>query len=363
MPELPEVETALRGIRPHLEGRRIERLTVRNPRLRLPIPPDLAARLAGEPILGLSRRAKYLLIELGRGSLILHLGMSGSLRVLPAETPPLTHDHLDLVLSDGHCLRLHDPRRFGLFLWTPDPPDLARARHPLLRDLGPEPLEDGFDGDLLYRLAQGRRVAVKSFVMDGSVVVGVGNIYANESLHLAGIHPARGLQPHRSRPLSATCRHHPLGPGGRHRPGRHHTPGLREGRRQPGLFCPVAASLRPYRGALPELRGPGAGATHRPALQLLLPALSALTIGASGSDIGAPLLHSTADLVYLVACASRISVSLEGRRHPVRRPDFKSGWGRQAVLGGFDSHALPPQVHASPKFQRENKKIACESDD
>jgi formamidopyrimidine-DNA glycosylase len=191
VPELPEVETALRGIGPHLDGRRIERLTVRDPRLRLPIPPDLAARLAGEPILGLSRRAKYLLIELGRGSLILHLGMSGSLRVLPAETPPLTHDHLDLVLSDGCCLRLHDPRRFGLFLWTPDSPGLACARHPLLRDLGPEPLEDGFDGDLLHRLALGRRVAVKSFVMDGSVVVGVGNIYANESLHLAGIHPAR----------------------------------------------------------------------------------------------------------------------------------------------------------------------------
>lgn len=191
MPELPEVETALRGIEPHLKGRRIERLTVRDPRLRLPIPPDLAPRLAGEPILGISRRAKYLLIELGRGSLILHLGMSGSLRVLPAETPPLTHDHLDLVLSDARCLRLHDPRRFGLFVWTPDPPGLACARHPLLRDLGPEPLEDGFDGDLLYRLAQGRRVAVKSFVMDGSVVVGVGNIYANESLHLAGIHPAR----------------------------------------------------------------------------------------------------------------------------------------------------------------------------
>ncbi len=191
MPELPEVETALRGIRPFLEGRRIERLTVRNPRLRQPIPPDLAQRLVGEPIRKLSRRAKYLLIELGSGSLILHLGMSGSLRVLPADTPPLTHDHVDLVLSDGRCLRLHDPRRFGLFLWTPDPSDLACARHPLLRDLGPEPLEGGFDGERLYRLAQGRRVAVKPFVMDAGVVVGVGNIYANESLFLAGIHPAR----------------------------------------------------------------------------------------------------------------------------------------------------------------------------
>lgn len=191
MPELPEVETALRGIRPHLEGQRIARLLVRNPRLRQPIPPDLAERLAGQPIVALARRAKYLLIELGAGTLILHLGMSGSLRVLPAETPPLTHDHVDLILADGRCLRFHDPRRFGLFLWTPDPPELARARHPLLCHLGPEPLEAGFDGDRLHRLAQGRRVAVKSLIMDGATVVGVGNIYASESLFLAGIHPAR----------------------------------------------------------------------------------------------------------------------------------------------------------------------------
>jgi formamidopyrimidine-DNA glycosylase len=191
VPELPEVETTLRGIRPHLEGRRIERLLVRDPRLRQPIPPDLAPRLAGQPVLGLERRAKYLLIELGAGTLILHLGMSGSLRILGAGTPPLIHDHLDLVLSDGRALRLHDPRRFGLFLWTPDPPELARARHPLLRGLGPEPLEDGFDGDRLHRQAQGRRIAVKSLIMDAAVVVGVGNIYANESLFLAGIHPAR----------------------------------------------------------------------------------------------------------------------------------------------------------------------------
>jgi formamidopyrimidine-DNA glycosylase len=191
VPELPEVETTLRGIRPHLAGRRIEAMVVRDPRLRLPIPPDLPARLAGQLIGPLSRRAKYLLIEVAGGSLILHLGMSGSLRVVAAQAPPMKHDHVDLVLTDGRALRFHDPRRFGLMIWTPDPPALAVARHPLLCDLGPEPLEDGFDGDHLYRASRGRRVAVKSFVMDAGVVVGVGNIYASESLFLAGIHPAR----------------------------------------------------------------------------------------------------------------------------------------------------------------------------
>ena len=191
MPELPEVETTLRGIRPHLLGQRIARMVVRDPRLRQPIPPDLAPRLAGQAVLGLQRRAKYILIEVDDGSLILHLGMSGSLRVVPEQTPPLKHDHVDLVLCDGRALRLHDPRRFGLLIWTPDRPDLAATRHPLLRDLGPEPLEDGFDGDHLYRQSRGRQVAVKSFVMDAGVVVGVGNIYASESLFLAGIHPSR----------------------------------------------------------------------------------------------------------------------------------------------------------------------------
>lgn len=194
MPELPEVETTLRGIRPHLLGRRIAALRVREPRLRLPIPADLASRLAGCSILGLSRRAKYLLIEVEGGTLILHLGMSGSLRVVPADSPPARHDHVDLVLSDGRCLRLRDPRRFGLLVWTPDPPAMAEARHPLLRDLGPEPLGDAFHGDHLYRESRRRRLAVKPFLMDGGVVVGVGNIYASESLFLAGIHPARPSQ-------------------------------------------------------------------------------------------------------------------------------------------------------------------------
>lgn len=187
MPELPEVETSLRGISPHLSGRRIARLEVRDARLRWPIPPDTNALVAGQQILGLRRRAKYLLLDLERGCLLLHLGMSGSLRVLPAGTPPELHDHVDLVLDDGHCLRFRDPRRFGMLQWTPSP---AEA-HPLLRDLGPEPFAPAFDGRYLHRRAHGRRCAVKTFIMDSHIVVGVGNIYASESLHLAGIHPSR----------------------------------------------------------------------------------------------------------------------------------------------------------------------------
>ncbi|EXJ17147.1 bifunctional DNA-formamidopyrimidine glycosylase/DNA-(apurinic or apyrimidinic site) lyase [Imhoffiella purpurea] len=209
MPELPEVETTLRGIRPHLEGRRIARLLVREPRLRLPIPSDMPARVDGQPILGLSRRSKYLLIHLERGTLLVHLGMSGSLRVVPVSSPPRKHDHLDLILNDGRCLRFHDPRRFGIFIWEPQSADRLESQHPLLKDLGPEPLGDGFDGDHLYALSRRRRIAVKSFIMDASVVVGVGNIYANESLFLAGIHPSRacnriGLE--RYRRLAATIR-------------------------------------------------------------------------------------------------------------------------------------------------------------
>ena len=209
MPELPEVETTLRGIRPHLEGRRIERLVVREPRLRLPIPPETPDLVAGQSIGALARRSKYLLIGLERGALIVHLGMSGSLRVVASGSPPKRHDHVDLTLDDGKCLRFHDPRRFGLFLWTPESPEIAQIQHPLLCDLGPEPLGDAFDGNYLYALSRTRRVAIKSFIMDAAVVVGVGNIYANESLFMAGIHPARhchrvGLE--RYRRLAATIR-------------------------------------------------------------------------------------------------------------------------------------------------------------
>jgi formamidopyrimidine-DNA glycosylase len=187
VPELPEVETTLRGVRPYLEGRRIADLKVRDGRLRYPVPRDLGETLAGQRIHGLRRRGKYLLLDLDLGTLLIHLGMSGSLRVLSATTEPGPHDHLDLVLVDGPCMRLRDPRRFGVFLWLAGPPET----HPLLAHLGPEPLGDGFDGDYLHRMARGRRTAVKSFIMDGGVVVGVGNIYANEALFLAGIHPNR----------------------------------------------------------------------------------------------------------------------------------------------------------------------------
>lgn len=187
MPELPEVETALRGIAPHLTGRRILRLVVRERRLRWPVPPTVDEAVAGQRINALRRRAKYLLLELDLGTLLLHLGMSGSLRVLPAETPPGAHDHIDLMLTDGRCLRLRDPRRFGSLHWVPPPVEA----HPLLSRLGPEPLSEAFDGGYLYRRAQGRRAAVKTFIMDSQIVVGVGNIYASESLFMAGIHPRR----------------------------------------------------------------------------------------------------------------------------------------------------------------------------
>jgi len=187
MPELPEVETTLRGISPHLRGERIGQLLVRDRRLRLPVPREIESRVQGQRILALSRRGKYLLIGLECGTILIHLGMSGSLRVLASDTLPGKHDHLDLRLHNGKCLRMRDPRRFGMFLWVPDPP----AAHPLLAHLGPEPLGSEFDGDYLYAQSRGRKCAVKAFIMDASLVVGVGNIYANEALHLAGIHPAR----------------------------------------------------------------------------------------------------------------------------------------------------------------------------
>jgi formamidopyrimidine-DNA glycosylase len=187
MPELPEVETARRGIAPHLVGRRVVRVVVRDPRLRWPVPPALARDLTGQVVTGVDRRAKYLLLRSDRGTAILHLGMSGSLRVVPAATAPRPHDHVDLVLEDGHALRLTDPRRFGCLLWTRRDP---RA-HPLLAGLGPEPLGPDFSGGHLYRATRGRRAAVKTVLMDARTVAGVGNIYANEALFIAGIHPAR----------------------------------------------------------------------------------------------------------------------------------------------------------------------------
>lgn len=187
MPELPEVETVRRGIEPHVVSRRIAAVRVREPRLRWPVSRRLGPELAGQRIEYVTRRAKYLLLGLERGHLLIHLGMSGSLRILAEPLPPQKHDHLDFELDDGACLRFRDPRRFGSVLWTTHPPE----HHPLLRGLGPEPLSGGFHGDYLYDRSRGRRVSAKSFLMDARIVAGVGNIYANEALFRAGIHPAR----------------------------------------------------------------------------------------------------------------------------------------------------------------------------
>ncbi|MGD2130086.1 MAG: bifunctional DNA-formamidopyrimidine glycosylase/DNA-(apurinic or apyrimidinic site) lyase [Lysobacterales bacterium] len=186
MPELPEVETTLRGISPSLEGCTVTELTVRNPSLRWPVP-DEVHMAEGQRVSGCRRRAKYLLIELERGGLLVHLGMSGSLRVCDAGDAPRKHDHVDIVLDSGRCLRFNDPRRFGTLLWWDKNPEV----HVLLRDLGPEPLSDAFSGDYLWRRSRGRKGAVKNFIMNGQVVVGVGNIYASEALFMSGIHPSR----------------------------------------------------------------------------------------------------------------------------------------------------------------------------
>ncbi len=186
MPELPEVETTRRGLEPLVTGRILTGAVVRQPRLRWRIDPRLAERVAGRPVTAVERRAKYLLLRLDGPTVILHLGMSGSLRVVPASTPPAPHDHVDLCLSPDRVLRLRDPRRFGALFWTSgDPLD-----HPRLKELGPEPLGDLFDGAWLASKAAGRRLAVKPFIMESRVVVGVGNIYASEALHRAAIRPA-----------------------------------------------------------------------------------------------------------------------------------------------------------------------------
>ena len=186
MPELPEVETTLRGISPSLLGRTISEIRVRNAALRWPVTAEVQLA-CGQRVSSLRRRAKYLLIVLESGGLMIHLGMSGSLRICDEDDEPRKHDHVDIVLDSGRCIRFNDPRRFGLFCWWKPPVD----QHPLIRHLGPEPLQDGFSGAHLYQKSRGRRGAVKNFIMDGKVVVGVGNIYASESLFMAGVHPAR----------------------------------------------------------------------------------------------------------------------------------------------------------------------------
>jgi len=187
MPELPEVETTRRGIEPHLRGQRVERLVVRQPQLRWPVPTDLGALLEGCTIERVERRGKYLLVSFAHGTLLMHLGMSGSLRIVPLGQAVGRHDHIDIELSSGCALRLTDPRRFGSVLWQSG--DVSA--HPLLAQLGPEPLTDAFDGDYLFARSRGRSAAVKTFLMDSHIVVGVGNIYANEALFSAGIRPDR----------------------------------------------------------------------------------------------------------------------------------------------------------------------------
>jgi len=187
MPELPEVETTRRGIAPHVIDQHFAEVSVRQPRLRWPVPAQLPELLKGQRVAAVSRRAKYLLFELAAGSLMIHLGMSGSLRIVTAGTQAEAHDHVDFQFGNGAVLRYTDPRRFGSILWLHGDP----SEHALLKDLGAEPLSEEFSGVLLRTLAGQRKVPVKSFIMDGHVVVGVGNIYANEALFRAGIHPKR----------------------------------------------------------------------------------------------------------------------------------------------------------------------------
>ncbi|UTH76533.1 bifunctional DNA-formamidopyrimidine glycosylase/DNA-(apurinic or apyrimidinic site) lyase [Chromobacterium sp. IIBBL 290-4] len=187
MPELPEVETTRRGVEPHLQNRRLLGAVVRHAGLRWPVPPNLSALLDGETVSAVRRRAKYLLLECQRGTLLVHLGMSGSLRLMPADAPAQKHDHVDLLLDDGQVLRYRDPRRFGAILWHAGPIEL----HPLISSLGPEPLSDAFDGKALHEALRRKGIAIKLAIMDNHIVVGVGNIYANESLFHAGIAPTR----------------------------------------------------------------------------------------------------------------------------------------------------------------------------
>ncbi|WP_394224247.1 bifunctional DNA-formamidopyrimidine glycosylase/DNA-(apurinic or apyrimidinic site) lyase [Alteromonas gracilis] len=203
MPELPEVEVSRLGVSPHLVGNTITQVVVRERRMRWPIPHEVSS-VEGHKVIDVKRRAKYLLIETAVGTLILHLGMSGKLRVIDAATPIVKHDHVDIVLNTGKCLRLNDPRRFGAVLFQAPNTQIA-----MLGNLGPEPLTDDFDDKRLFALSRNRKGPVKNFIMDNAIVVGVGNIYANEALFLAGIDPRRAagnISAARYKSLTATIK-------------------------------------------------------------------------------------------------------------------------------------------------------------
>lgn len=187
MPELPEVETTCRGIAPHIEKQSVKKVSIRNAKLRWPIDSNLSKILRNKTLNNITRRGKYLLLHFDHGVVLWHLGMSGSLRIITSGEKPKTHDHVDMLFANGNVLRFHDPRRFGSVLWTQEAPE----EHKLLSHLGPEPLSDDFHINYLYERSRKIQQAVKTWVMDSKVVVGVGNIYANEALFNAGIHPLK----------------------------------------------------------------------------------------------------------------------------------------------------------------------------
>ena len=187
MPELPEVETTRRGIEPHIVGKKITGVALRERQLRWLVPTALPDHLQNRKVKAVNRRGKYLLMETGNGTVMIHLGMSGSLRIVTDKQPVQKHDHVDIRFKGGNILRYRDPRKFGSIHWIPDDP----LTHPLLSNLGPEPLTDDFNGNTLFQLSRKRKSAVKTFIMDSHIVVGVGNIYANEALFMAGIRPTK----------------------------------------------------------------------------------------------------------------------------------------------------------------------------
>jgi len=190
MPELPEVETTRKGISPHIIDQTIDHIIIRAPKLRWPIPKSIAKDLPGLKVLTVERRAKYLLLKFTTGTLIMHLGMSGRIQALGVATAPQKHDHVDFAFTNGAILRYTDPRRFGAILWTTKPP----LEHKLLKNLGPEPFDATFTGKYLFAQAQNKKIAIKKFIMDAAMVVGVGNIYASEALFAAKIDPRKTAQ-------------------------------------------------------------------------------------------------------------------------------------------------------------------------